>query len=118
METMIQPLRVSLLSVLLLLGAVVLPLHAGAETRPNMVFILADDLSWSDLGCYGHRYHDTPQLDKLAREGLRFTQAYAPAPICSASRAAKLRHLLDDDYLQQAGARLPTRANHPTPKQP
>ncbi|MCW0220984.1 MAG: sulfatase-like hydrolase/transferase [Prosthecobacter sp.] len=114
---MIPTLRVSLLLVLLLLGAVVLPHHVGAETRPNMVFILADDLSWSDLGCYGHRYHDTPQLDKLAREGLRFTQAYAPAPIFSASRAAKLRRLLDD-YLHQAAARLPTRANHPTPKQP
>lgn len=62
----------------------------AAETKPNIVFILADDLSWSDLACYGHPHHDTPHLDRLAREGMRFTQAYAPAPICSASRAALL----------------------------
>ena len=67
---------------------------AGAATAaaepPNVVFILADDLAWSDPACYGNRWHDTPSLDRLAREGMRFTQAYAPAPICSASRAAIL----------------------------
>ena len=57
---------------------------------PNVVFILADDLSWSDLACYGHPVHRTPNIDRLASEGMRFTQAYAPAPICSASRAAIL----------------------------
>lgn len=57
---------------------------------PNVVFILADDLGWSDLACYGHPYHETPHLDLLASQGMRFTQAYAPAPICSASRAAIL----------------------------
>ena len=63
---------------------------AQAATRPNILFILADDLAWNDLGCYGHPWHRTPNLDRLAREGLRFTQAYAPAPICSASRASIL----------------------------
>ncbi len=62
---------------------------ASAEP-PNIVFILADDLSWSDLGCYGNSVHDTRNIDRLASEGLMFTQAYAPAPICSASRAATL----------------------------
>jgi uncharacterized sulfatase len=56
--------------------------------RPNIVFILADDLGWHDLGCYGNRLFATPQLDRLADQGLRCTQAYAPAPICSASRAS------------------------------
>jgi arylsulfatase A len=65
-------------------------LATASPQKPNIVFILADDLSWSDLGCYGHPYHQTPNLDRLAREGMRFTQAYAPAPICSASRAAIL----------------------------
>lgn len=60
------------------------------NNRPNIVFILADDLAWSDLGCYGNTLHDTPHLDRFANEGLRFTNAYAPAPICSASRAAIL----------------------------
>ncbi len=63
---------------------------AAAETRPNIVFILADDLGWRDLHCYGSLWHDTPHLDRLAREGTRFTNAYAAAPICSASRAALL----------------------------
>lgn len=55
---------------------------------PNIVILYADDLGWSDLKCYGNRFHDTPNLDKLADEGMRFTNAYAPAPICSASRAS------------------------------
>lgn len=63
--------------------------RASAD-RPNIVFILADDLSWSDLGCYGNTVHETPHLDRLAAEGVRFTNGYAPAPICSASRAAIL----------------------------
>ncbi|QEG38235.1 sulfatase [Roseimaritima ulvae] len=63
----------------------------AAETdQPNIVFILADDLAWSDLHCYGHRYHHTPHLDRLAAEGLRFTAGYSPAPICSAARASIL----------------------------
>lgn len=60
------------------------------SNTPNFVFILADDLAWSDLACYGHPYHETPNIDRLAEQGMRFTQAYAPAPICSASRAAIL----------------------------
>jgi arylsulfatase A-like enzyme len=63
---------------------------ADAQRRqPNVVFILADDLGWSDLGCYGADLHETPRLDQLAREGVRFTQAYA-MPVCSPSRAAIL----------------------------
>ncbi|MFV0442983.1 MAG: sulfatase [Planctomycetaceae bacterium] len=58
--------------------------------RPNIVLILADDLGWHDLGCYGHPWFETPHLDRLAEEGLRMTRAYAAAPICSASRAGLL----------------------------
>ncbi len=63
---------------------------SGTAAPPNIVFILSDDLAWSDLACYGHPYHHTPNLDRLAAQGMRFSQAYAPAPICSASRAAIL----------------------------
>jgi arylsulfatase A-like enzyme len=56
---------------------------------PNVVFILADDLGWSDVGCYGADLHETPNIDRLAREGVRFTQAYA-MPVCSPSRASIL----------------------------
>lgn len=66
-----------------------LPLRT-AQDRPNVVFILADDLGWSDLGCYGNRFHETPHLDALARDGVRFTHAYAASPVCSPSRAAIL----------------------------
>ena len=57
---------------------------------PNVLILYADDLGWSDLGCYGSTKNETPHLDNLASEGLRFTRAYAPAPICSASRASIL----------------------------
>lgn len=56
--------------------------------RPNIIFILTDDLGWSELGSYGNRFNETPNLDRLAREGVRFTQAYAAAPVCSPTRAA------------------------------
>ena len=59
-------------------------------SHPNVILILADDLAWSDLACYGHPWHQTPELDQLAKTGKRFTQAYASAPICSASRASLL----------------------------
>ncbi len=55
---------------------------------PNIVLILIDDLGWRDLGCYGNRFHETPNLDRLARQGMRFTDAYAAAPVCSPTRAA------------------------------
>ncbi len=69
----------------LLVGA-----FAKPAAQPNIVFVLADDLGWSELGCYGNRFHETPHLDRLAKEGMRFTQAYAAAPVCSPYRAALL----------------------------
>ncbi|HUU15652.1 MAG TPA: sulfatase [Sedimentisphaerales bacterium] len=59
-----------------------------SEGRPNIIFILADDLGWAELGCYGNKFNETPYLDKLAGEGMRFTDAYAAAPVCSPYRAA------------------------------
>ena len=61
-----------------------------ADARPNIIFVLADDLGWSELGCYGNTFNETPQLDRLASEGLRLTHAYAAAPVCSPYRAAFL----------------------------
>ncbi len=60
----------------------------GAADRPNVVFILADDLGINDLHCYGRKDHNTPNLDKLAADGARFTAAYAACPVCSPTRAA------------------------------
>src|SRR6185503_4296975 len=56
--------------------------------RPNIVFILADDLGYADLSCYGQRDYMTPNIDRLAIEGVRFTQGYANSAVCSATRAA------------------------------
>lgn len=56
--------------------------------RPNVVCITADDLGWRDLGCYGSPFYETPNLDRLAREGTRFTDAYAASPVCSPTRAS------------------------------
>ena len=61
---------------------------APPNSRPNVLFILADDLGWTDLGCYGASFYETPHLDALASEGLRFTQAYAACPVCSPTRAS------------------------------
>ncbi len=63
---------------------------AAQIRRPNVVFVLADDLGWAELGCYGNRFNETPNLDRLAKEGVRFTHAYAAAPVCSPYRAALL----------------------------
>lgn len=62
----------------------------AAQPKPNIVFILADDLGINDLHCYGRQDHHTPNLDALARQGTRFTSAYCAQPICSPSRAAIL----------------------------
>lgn len=64
--------------------------QASESVRPNIIIVLADDLGWSELGCYGNRFNETPHLDRLAAQGLRFSQAYAAAPVCSPYRAALL----------------------------
>ena len=61
---------------------------AHSQTKPNIIYIMADDLGWSELGSYGNRFNETPFLDSLAKNGIRFTQAYVPAPVCSPTRAA------------------------------
>ena len=57
-------------------------------SRPNIVVLYIDDLGWKDLGCTGSKYYETPHIDKMAAEGMSFTQAYAGSPVCSPSRAA------------------------------
>src|SRR5687768_7455868 len=56
--------------------------------KPNVVFILADDLGYTDLGCYGSKFYETPNIDRLAREGMRFTSGYTCGPNCTPTRAA------------------------------
>lgn len=77
--------RFSVAAFLLVASALVV---MSAERPPNVVVILADDLGWADLSCYGSRFHKTPNLDRMAAEGLRFTDAYAACTVCSPTRAA------------------------------
>ena len=58
------------------------------KIKPNFLFILADDFGWSQLGCYGSSFYETPNIDRLATEGMRFTDAYAACPVCSPTRAS------------------------------
>ena len=58
--------------------------------KPNVVLIVADDLGWADLGCYGSTFHKTPHLDRMATAGMKFSEAYAACPVCSPTRAALL----------------------------
>ncbi len=70
-----------------LLSTLAAPMLAQPK-RPNIVLILADDLGWSDLAVYGSDLHETPHTTRLARESVRFTNAYAAAPVCSPTRAS------------------------------
>ncbi len=60
------------------------------QKQPNILFILIDDLGWKDLSCYGSSFYETPNIDKLAEGGMRFTNAYASCPVCSPTRASIL----------------------------
>ncbi|HSV99659.1 MAG TPA: sulfatase [Sedimentisphaerales bacterium] len=85
---------------------------AGTGETPrhlNVVFILADDLGWAELGCYGNTFNETPHLDALARDGVRFTAAYAAAPVCSPFRAA----LMSGQYPARTGITDYLRPNDP-----
>jgi arylsulfatase A-like enzyme len=66
------------------------PCCAAERVRPNVLLVLADDLGWGDLSCYGGKLAATPHLDRMAKEGVRFTQFYVAAPICSPSRCGIL----------------------------
>jgi arylsulfatase A-like enzyme len=74
---------------------------AHAAEKPNVILIFADDLGYGDLGCYGAKGYRTPNLDRLAREGMRFTDFYVSSPVCSASRSA----LLTGCYHERVGIR-------------
>ncbi len=86
-----------LLSLLFVFGS--LGVAAAQTNRPNIVFILADDLGYTDLACYGSKYYETPNIDRLARQGIRFTDGHTCAPNCQPSRAA----LMSGQYMPRTG---------------
>ncbi|MFM7058065.1 MAG: sulfatase-like hydrolase/transferase, partial [Planctomycetota bacterium] len=88
MPTLITVFWISVLSVCTLIAGSAVPLSAAE--RPNIVIIYADDLGYGDLGCYGHPSIRTPNLDRMAAEGMRFTEFYSAAEVCTPSRTALL----------------------------
>lgn len=116
-----QPVLMTLLGLGLAISCSALVRTAAAQEnirKPNVILIIADDLGGSDLGCYGSKFHRTPELDRLAAEGVRFTQAYAACPVCSPTRAAIMTgksparlHLTD--WLPGRGNRPDQKLNRP-----
>ena len=74
----------------LLYGLAMTPaLACGQQSeKPNIIFVLCDDMGWGDLGCYGQQYISTPNIDRMAREGMQFMQAYCGSPVSAPSRAS------------------------------
>ena len=68
-------------------------LDLSAQQKPNIVYILADDLGYGDLSCYGQKHFNTPNIDKLAKQGIQFTQHYAGCPVCAPSRSSLMTGL-------------------------
>ncbi|MGC8743137.1 MAG: sulfatase [Verrucomicrobiia bacterium] len=87
---------------------------SDASRKPNILFILTDDLGINDLACYGRKEHNTPNIDKLAKEGLLFTTSYCALPICSPSRAAILTG--KNPAMLHLTTYLPGRADCPSQK--
>src|SRR5262245_36519010 len=83
--------------------------RAGAARRPNIIFILADDLGYGDLGCYGQQKIRTPNLDRLASQGMRFTQAYAGSTVCAPSRCALMTGMHTGHATVRGNALVPLR---------
>lgn len=91
-------------------AALAAPALAAAQTRrPNIIFILADDLGYGDLGCYGQQVIHTPRIDQMAGEGLRFTDAYAGSTVCAPSRCCLMTGLHTGHAWIRGNARLPLR---------
>jgi arylsulfatase len=91
-ERALLPLLAALALAAMLAGCSAAPTREAATPRraPNIVLVFADDLGYGELGCYGQRRIATPNIDRLAREGARFTQFYSAAPVCAPSRSALL----------------------------
>lgn len=86
---MVRTLLFSLLSAALLCP----PQNSSAESKPNIIFILADDLGYGDLSCYGQKIIQSPRIDQMAAEGIRFTQFYAGSTVCAPSRSVLMTGL-------------------------
>ncbi|MEO7678750.1 MAG: sulfatase-like hydrolase/transferase, partial [Verrucomicrobiota bacterium] len=119
----LHKLRLSLWLICVLCSLFCSTIFAAGE-KPNIIFILTDDMGYGDVGCYGGKFVPTPHIDRLATEGTRFTQFYVAAPVCSPSRTGFLTgnfpaHWKITNYLQtRAGNRASEQADFLDPKAP
>src|SRR6266404_6130106 len=88
--------------------------RAADSPRPNVIFILADDLGYGDLGCYGQKHIRTPNIDRLAAEGMRFTQCYAGSTVCAPSRCTLMTGLHTGHATIRGNALVPLRSTDTT----
>lgn len=106
------------LTVLLVLTATLVArpaLAQEAKKPPNIIFILADDLGWGDVGCYGQKKIKTPRLDRMARQGVRFTQFYAGSPVCAPSRCVLMTGLHSGHAFIRNNKSVEPEGQHPIP---
>ncbi len=99
------------LPILLAFGLFLIP--GLAETKPNIIYILADDLGYGDLGCYGQKDIQTPHVDRLAKAGIRFTQHYAGSNICAPARCVFITGLHTGHCYIRNNKPLPFEGNAP-----
>lgn len=111
---MLRTIHVALLGSLLSTLLVVLPHVIGAEP-PNVIFILADDLGYGDLSCYGQTKYETPNIDALAARGMRFTQHYSGSTVCAPSRCSLLTGLHTGHAVVRGNAEVQPEGQAPMP---
>ncbi|NIS51444.1 MAG: sulfatase-like hydrolase/transferase, partial [Phycisphaerae bacterium] len=90
------------------------PASKSSVKKPNIIFILADDLGYGDLGCFGQKRIKTPNLDKMAEQGMRLTQHYAGSTVCAPSRCVLMTGLHTGHCLVRGNARVPLRPSDVT----
>jgi len=91
-------------------------LMAASAAKPNIVLVVADDLGYAELGCYGQQKIHTPNIDKMAAEGIRFTQFYAGAPVCAPSRCCLMTGLQSNHSYIRDNGELPAEGQMPLPE--
>src|ERR1043166_9097739 len=91
--------------------------HAGEKKSrlPNIIFILADDLGYGELGCYGQKKIKTPHIDRLAAAGMRFTQHYSGSPVCAPARCVLMTGKHPGHAIVRTNVSTPPEGQHPLP---
>jgi arylsulfatase A len=107
--------RITLFLITLFVADNTLVLAQKNVKKPNIIFILADDLGYGDVGCYGQQKIATPNIDKLAKQGLKFTQFYAGTAVCSPSRASLMTGLHTGHVAVRGNRRTPPEGQYPLP---